>query len=345
MTTANEISNDQIRRFFQKNIQGKKGIYFLISTGEASDHKMFPLHEVSEEYKGEKSFFEMLENAFDEDPYSIGISVYKKGKDGVLPQKSFDFKKVLLKKERIEQSLSGGDTLEPFGGFQGVLEAQINSRYLNESNHNLKEKIAKLEKKNEELSQKAETYKEKNAELQEEIKDKKWTIKTLEEDHKRKLDHLKIDTQRELDGIENKNDRLEKILTVGGVVAAKVAGIEESDMRGLLGIDDDTKSIEKTGKEKIDTSDIDIEEIEEFEGKKAEAKQMIDAINSFLIETLKANSEEQAYNIIATFNNIIAYAKSDVNNLKALHEFVLNASKNNQSPADSILEKAKNYQS
>jgi hypothetical protein len=344
MTTANEISNDQIRRFFQKNIQGKKGIYFLISTGEASDHKMFPLHEVSEEYKGEKKFFEMLEDAFDEDPYSIGISVYKKS-NGTIPKKSFDFKKVLLKKERIEQSLSGTDALDTFGGFQGVLEAQINSRYLNESNQNLKDKIAKLEKDNEELKRKAEVYIEKNAELTEEIKDRKWTIKTLEEDHKRKLDHLKIDTQRELDGIQYKNDRLEKILTVGGVVAAKVAGIEESDMRGLLGIDDSTKSIEQTGKESLDTSDIDIEEVEEFEGKKAEAKQMIDGIYTFLLETLKANSETDAYQIIASFTNIINYARADFKNLKSLNDIVTKASRYSQSPADTIIEQAKNYQS
>lgn len=342
--TAQEISNDQIRRFFIQNIQGKKGVYFLISTGELGDNKLYPLHELSDEYKGEKKFFEMLENAFDEDPYNVGISVYKKI-NGRFPKNPIDFKKIVLKKEKTEQTLGNIEALDTFGGFQGVLEAQINSRYLSDNNQNLKKQIEKLERENEELKKSAKKHKEKNTDLKDEIKNKEWTIRTLEEDHKRKLDHISIDRKRELDGIEQKSDRFEKILTVSGLVVAKAAGLEEGDLRGILGIDEETKSIENTAKEPIDTSDIDIEEVNTYTGKKAEAKAMIDAINVFFLETLRNNNETEAFNIIATFSNIINYAKADFNNLKMLHELVMKASQNHnkQSSADAILEQVKNY--
>lgn len=333
MTNSQEINNEQIRRIFEQKIEGKKDVFFLITTGSLGDNKLSPLHDVSEEYAGETKFFEMLEEAFEEDPYYIGIALYRKAVKKIA-KKPFYFKKVTLKKDRPENTLGSLATLETFGGLEGVLEAKINTKYLASSNEELKNQIEKLERVNESLISEAKKYKENNSELKEKIRTKDWFLRTLEEDHKRALD-----------GIEQKSDRFEKLLTIGGLVAAKAAGLEEGDLRGILGIEEETKSIENTAKEPVDTSDIDVEEVETFTGKKAEAKAMIDAINHFLLQTLKDNDEPEAFNIIATFSNIINYAKADFNNLKMLHDVVIKASqnRNNQSPADAILEQARNY--
>jgi hypothetical protein len=346
MTNSQEINNEQIRRIFEQKIEGKKEVFFLITTGSLGDNKLSPLHDISEEYTGEAKFFEMLEEAFEEDPYYIGIALYRKAVKK-LAKKPFYYKNVTLKKEKAESSLGSLASLDSFGGFEGVLEAKINTKYLAGNNQELKKQIEKLEKVNEALKQEARKHKEDNTDLKENIRSKDWKIRILEADHKRELDHILNDHQRELDGIEQKGERFEKLLTVGGLVAAKAAGLNEGGLRGILGIDEETKSIENTSKEPSDTSDIDIEEVETFEGKKAEAKLMIDAINDFLTETLKGNNEIEAFNIIATFSNIINYAKADFNNLKTLHDFVIKATQNlnNQSPADSILQQAKNYQS
>jgi len=335
MTNSQEINNEQIRRIFEQKIEGKKDVFFLITTGSLGDNKLSPLHDVSEEYAGETKFFEMLEEAFEEDPYYIGIALYRKAVKKIA-KKPFYFKKITLKKERPENTLGSFATLESLGGFEGVLESKINSKYLVGSNEELKKQIEKLERENESLLSETNKYKENNSELKEKIRTKNWLLRTLEEDHKRALN-----------GIEQKSERFEKLLTVGGLVAAKAAGLKEGDLRGILGIEDEPKSIETGTKEPLDTSDIELEEVDSFTGKKAEAKAMIDAITVFLSETLKSNSETEAFNIIATFSNIINYARADFNNLKALHEFVINASRteNKQSSADSILEQVKNYQS
>ncbi len=333
MTNSQEINNEQIRRIFEQKIEGKKDVFFLITTGSLGDNKLSPLHDVSEEYAGEAKFFEMLEEAFEEDPYYIGIALYRKAVKKIA-KKSFYFKKITLKKDRPENTLGSLATLENFGGLEGVLEAKINTKYLANTNEELKKQIEKLERANESLISETKKYKENNSELKEKIRTKDWFLRTLEEDHKRALD-----------GIEQKGERFEKLLTIGGLVAAKAAGLDEGDLRGILGIEDEPKSIENTSKEPVDTSDIDIEEVETFTGKKVKAKVMIDAINEFLFDTLRNNNETEAINIIATFSNIINYARADFNNLKMLHEIVIKASQNNssQSPADSILEQAKNY--
>jgi len=346
MTNSQEINNEQIRRIFEQKIEGKKDVFFLITTGSLGDNKLTPLYQISEEYSGDAKFFDTLEEAFEEDPYYIGIALYRKAVKKIA-KKPYYYKKITLKKEKAESSLGSLASLDSFGGFEGVLEAKINTKYLASNNQELKKQIEKLEKVNEALKQEARKHKEDSTDLKENIRSKDWKIRTLEADHKRELDHILNDHQRELDGIEQKGERFEKLLTVGGLVAAKAAGLNEGDLRGILGIDEETKSIENTSKEPSDTSDIDIEEVESYTGKKAEAKLMIDSINKFLTETLKGNNETEAFNIIATFSNIINYAKADFNNLKTLHDFVINTTQNQkkQSPADSILQQAKNYQS
>ena len=71
MTNSQEINNEQIRRIFEQKIEGKKDVFFLITTGSLGDNKLSPLHDVSEEYAGETKFFEMLEEAFEEDLKTI----------------------------------------------------------------------------------------------------------------------------------------------------------------------------------------------------------------------------------------------------------------------------------
>ncbi|MCF6183097.1 MAG: hypothetical protein L3J56_00480 [Bacteroidales bacterium] len=333
MTNLQEINNEQIKRIFEQKIQGKKDVFFLILTGSLGDNKLSPLHDISEEYAGEAKFFDMLEEAFEEDPYYLGIALYRKAVKKIA-KKPFYFKKIKLKKDKPDNTLGSLATLESFGGLEGVLEAKINTKYLANTNEELKIKIEKLERANESLTAETKKYKENNSELKEKIRTKDWLLRTLEEDHKRALD-----------GIEQKSERFEKFLTIGGLVAARAAGLDEGDLRGILGIEDEPESIANTSKEQIDTSDIDVEETETFTGKKAEAKAMIDAINVFFLDTLRNNNDTEAFNIIATFSNIVNYARADFNNLKILHDIVVKSSQNHgyHSPANSISEQAKNY--
>ncbi len=341
MTNSQEINNEQIKRIFEQKIEGKKDVFFLISIGSLGDYKLSPIHNVSEEYSGNEKFFLMLEEAFEENPYYIGIALYKKAVSKI-SKKPFYFKKIALKDDK-NTGFNGLGGLDNFGGLEGVLEAKINTKYLVSENESLKMQIEKLEKSNDNYKNKAEKHKENKHKLEEEIRLKDWNLKTLIEDHKRNFDNFENDHKRELDNIERNNGRFEKVLTIGGLVAAKAAGLDESDLRGLLDMDDETKSIEN--KKPLDDSDIDIEEVEEFSGKKAEAKAMVDTINAFFIETIKSNSEQEAFNIIASFLNIINYAKKDFTNLKNLHNLVLNNFQNTstQSAADIIIEKAENY--
>ena len=95
MTNSQEINNEQIRRIFEQKVEGKKDVFFLITTGSLGDNKLSPLHDVSEEYAGEAKFFEMLEEAFEEDPYYIGIALYRKAVKKIA-KKPFYFKKITL---------------------------------------------------------------------------------------------------------------------------------------------------------------------------------------------------------------------------------------------------------
>ena len=47
MTNSQEINNEQIRRIFEQKVEGKKDVFFLITTGSLGDNKLSPLHDVS----------------------------------------------------------------------------------------------------------------------------------------------------------------------------------------------------------------------------------------------------------------------------------------------------------
>ena len=340
MTNSNQITNDQIRRLFDDEIKGKKDVYFQISTGSKAANKLNPTNEISENYSGAEKFLKVLDEAFEENPYYIGIELYRKAVKQI-SKKSFLFKKIILNKEQ-KQALGSMDNIEAFGGLQGVIKTQVNSQYLQDNNETLKKSIEELKTENKDLINELKVLSGKNSDLKETVKEKNWDIKTLVNDHKRDLDNIGSDHTKVLDGIERKADRFEKILTVGGLVAAKAAGLKEDDLRGILGVDEEKER--ETEKKVLDDTDIDIEELETFTGKKAEAKTMLDAINRFFTELLNNNEDVQAYNIIASYNNIINYTQADFNNLKSLHDYVINLSQGHkQSPADTIMNQVQNY--
>ncbi len=82
-------------------------------------------------------------------------------------------------------------------------------------------------------------------------------------------------------------------MTVGGLVAAKAAGLDEGDLRGILGIEDDKTAIEesKTNKTTDTAADVNFKEVKEYSGKKAEAKTLIKTPHELPIKGLDANNE------------------------------------------------------
>ncbi len=329
--TSNEISNKQIKQFFDSYIKGKKDVYFLISTGTFYAQRLDPYHPKSEDYIGEKKFLDILENVFDENPYQIGISLYEKAVK-VLKSEPFYHKNFVLHKENteVENQTSGlkGIGLDGFGGIEGILDSKLNVKYLSGENENLKKSLEKLTADNEKGSEKLSEYSEKLSEIKEELKTKNWEINSLKEEHRRIILNIEDDHKRELERGERNNDRFEKVLTIGGLVAAKAAGLNESDLRGLLGIDSNqVKSIENL-EQKGDIPDIDFKEQKNYTGKKAEANNFILTINKILSEILDSNEEENAFKIIASFYNIIGFANSDIKNLNYLNQLVVSEYKN-----------------
>jgi len=345
MINSHEISNEEIRRFFEQKIVKSKGeIFFQISTGSFNDHKLYPVNSVALEFTGEKKFLEILDKAFGEDPYYIGISLFDKAVKNV-SKKAFYFKKFTLKKVVQNNSDLGGlGSLESLGGLEGIMRAKIKSESLAEKNEDLKKQIEKLQNKNEKLSSKNEDLKEKVFDLNETVKKKDWDLRMLKDEHQRQLNNSISDHQRELDGIEQRSNKFEKVLAVAGLVVAKASGLNETDLKGIIG--GETFKLEEnkeTSQNENSDTKVDFEQVEEFEGKKAEAKEMIDNINNFLTETLKANNEQDAFKIIASYTNIINFTRTDFNKLKLVHDYVLSYKDEKISSADKVLQQAENY--
>ena len=166
MTSSQEINNEQIKRLFEQKIEGKKDVYFLISVGSFTDHKLTPIHEVDFEYSGGEKFLEMLEEAFDENPYYIGIALYKKAVKKIA-KKYYFFKKITLKKEVPQNTENSLGSLESFGGFEGILQSKVQTQFLSSENETLKKKVEKLEKENEKLVEISKTSEQKISDLKE----------------------------------------------------------------------------------------------------------------------------------------------------------------------------------
>jgi len=356
--TSNELTNKQIKQFFETYIKGKKDVYFLISTGTFYAQKTDPYHPKTEEYSGEKKFLKTLEEVFEENPYQIGVSLFEKATKNI-KNEPYHYKTFILHKEKPEEknpnNTLNGIGLEGFGGLEGILDSKVSVKYLSGENERLKKENDKLEVLNEKLNEALKSAEinlkqnnsegsEKISDLKEQIKNKEWEIKALLEDHKRIVARLEDDHKRDLAGIEDKNNKFEKVMTIGGLVAAKVAGIHESDLKGILGIDTekDTDAVEQTAG---NADDIEFSEIKQYKGKKSEAKEFIDSVLGILIHILDSNSEEDAYKLIASFYNIIGYANSSIENLTKLNNIAVSAYNTDQkrSAADDIIEQANNY--
>ena len=76
--TSEQITNKQIKQFFDTYILGKKDVYFVITTGSLYDQKLEPYNPKIEDFSGEEKFLKTLEAVFDEDHYQIGVEVYDK---------------------------------------------------------------------------------------------------------------------------------------------------------------------------------------------------------------------------------------------------------------------------
>lgn len=352
--TSEQITNKQIKQFIDSYIKGKKDVYFLITTGSFYDQKFNFVHPKGLEYTGEKKFLEQLEVVLDENPYQMGVSLFEKANKNI-KKEPFLHKIFVLHKEKPKDAANNNNSLngigiEGFGGIEGILDTKLSSKYLTGENERLKKQNDTLVIDNKKLNEKVSILKEKVSDFKEEVKTKDWEFKVLHEDHKRIIDNLNKEHQRELDGIEQKGARFEKLLTVGGLVAAKAAGLNEGDLKGILGIEDDNAIEEtntNTNSNANSSSNVNFEEVKEYSGKKAEAKELIDIINQTLIDILDKNNDENAFKLIASFYNIFGHANSSIENLTQHNDLVVsnnNNTKQDTSVADKIIEQANNYQ-
>lgn len=345
--TSDQITNRQLKQFIESYIRGKKNVYFLITTGSFYDQRLEPFHPKTDEYTGEEKFLQTLDIVFDENPYQMGVELYEKAKVNIKADPFYNKTFVLHKEKPTQKNDNGGLQgigLEGFGGIEGIMDSKLSVKYLSGENKRLEKANQKLDSSNSELTKQVKVLNDNVNELKNEIQKKEWKINSLNEDHKRAINNLLDDHKRELDGITDKNDKFEKILTIGGIVAAKAAGVKEGDLKGILGIEENSSTDENKETANTPAPDINFEETKEYTGKKAESKKAIDDINRMLMNILDANNEEDAFKIIASFYNIVGFGNSNINNLTMLNDIVLsNYNKKEKSVADTIIEKANNY--
>ena len=327
---AEQIINKSIRSIFQRHIVGNKGkVFFRISTGSISDPKPYPIHEKGLEYTGEDKFMDILEEAYDEKPHYLGIELFRKAEKN-LKKDPFAYKKVTI--EENVTNPEGNLGLGSFGGLEGVIQAKISGTILENQNKDYTQKIAEL--KAEKIRQER-TIKELDklvSNLKETIKEKDWDIKYLKTDH-----------ENHISGIHSKNDKFEKLLTVGGVVAAKLAGLDEADLRGILDVDDKLEKLDH--KTNSAETDIDFEENKNYQGSKLQAKQYADTIHANLIQLIDRNSDENALNAMISIKSVTDYIFSDIQNLQAVINYIVQSQNGNQSgtAADNIIKQVNKY--
>jgi hypothetical protein len=220
--------------------------------------------------------------------------------------------------------------LGSFGGLEGVIQAKISGSIMENQNKDYAQKINELKAERQRQERRVKELDEQVTNLKETIKEKDWDIK-----------HLKADHENHIYGIHTKNDKFEKLLTVGGVVAAKLAGLNESDLRGIIGADDKQESIENSSSD-TDKSDIDFEENKNYQGAKLQAKQYADAVHSSLIQLIDQNSEDNALNAMISIKSVTDYIFSDVSHLQAVIDYIVQT-QNNTSAADQIINQVNNY--
>lgn len=336
---AEQINNKEILRIYDRYIKGKKNQnYFLISTGGLSVHKLNPVHEKSLEYTGENKFLELIEEALDENPYCLGISIFEKAVRN-LKDKSLFFKKIILNKEQPQSNnnslkgFNGLDGLGMFGGIEGVIQSNMDARILDGKNKDLRTELDKFVRKNETLSKENKALEEKIKDFKEAAHEKKWELRNTVQEH-----------ENEVRSIKDGNDKFEKVVTIGGYMLAKTAGWDAEDLRGILGFEDNEAIENKDDDKDDDNKNVVFEET--YEGKKKQAKEISDNIYKFLIDLIEKNDEETALKLTNSINYIITYVRTDIENLKRMIDFIVNSAKaessDQKSAADSIIEQAEN---
>ena len=337
---AEQINNKEIARIFDRYIDGKKDKYFfVISVGNFTASKLDPIHEKSFDYTGPDKFLELLDEALDGKPFYLGISIFEKAVTK-LKEKSIFFKRITLIKGEQPQNddgLNGISGLGMFGGIEGIMQSKISSQLLHDRNEDLKKRIENLERKNERLVKENKSLEDKINISKETEHTNEWELRTLVQDH-----------ENELRGLEIKNDRFEKIATVAGMIFANKAGIDASDLRGILGIEENKESPENTDKKEDDkdkNEDVVFEETN-YEGKKKTAKEIADNISSFLFQLIEKNNEDDALRLINSINYVITYMQAKIENLKKMIDFIsaeAEIKNNQQSAAEDVIDQVENY--
>jgi regulator of replication initiation timing len=321
-----DITNKEIRTLFERYIEGKKGkVFFIISISRnENDLKAEALNELSKEFTGDDKFYEVLEEAFDYTPYSISFAFYEK-KNSAFVDPPKHFRQVILNKNTKpnytglgEIPLSGA--LGAFGGMEGIIKNQVSAEILSLRTKDLGDNLSDLKAQIETLEKLNGDLRGKNEELKETINKKEWDIRNLEQKH-----------NMEISEVKRSYDKFERGFTIGGMILAQKAGLNANDLRGILGFEPETKSIE-SGKTNNDNSseDIDFEETHDFTGKKADAVSIAKKINEFFISLIKQNDEEDALNIINSIGHIVSFIQADFNNLQNLLDFIGEKQKQNQ---------------
>lgn len=188
------------------------------------------------------------------------------------------------------------------------------------SNLELKRKLDKAETIAESLKDKNEQQKEllseKTAELNELKRTYDWDMKRLSEDKETSLKQADIERKS--------SDRL---LTIGGQIAANIMGVNKEVLAGLFA--DGTFAQEQTSEhtsESKNSADVDFKP--EFTGKKAEAAKFADELSTWMLNSIESNTEDNALILMKNIFYVNKYMASSADNVDILTEFINKSDEN-----------------
>jgi len=290
-----------------------KGDYFKILFGKFTDGTLNPANTKPE--NGIERFDELIDSVFSHKPHVIIIELYKpteKSYSKVSPLK-YRIELNSEKTKKQDTNLAGvgvDETLQMFGGLGGIVQQnQMLAGYktkldaYEEKINDLKEEKRKLEK-----------YKDKYEDLREDKRKLEFDIAVMQQ------------KQRELkEYYENERKSSDRLLGIGGTIAANIMGLDKDTLMGYLG-NIEPKAIGE-GKEDAAaaaTSPDDVEFKPTYEGKKAEANAFAEEITKWMHGIIETNDDDNALMLLRSVYNVFEYMAKSMDNINTLNELILN---------------------
>ncbi len=307
-----EILSEKVNEVLDKYIN-KPNIFFRVYYGFYRDLETTPISVTKNLDKGKSRFLELLTEAKDNYEADFAeIYLYKLADKH--PQKT-SFTKTTIKfieNKKEANSEEGLQGLDYFGGFNGILQTTVQSASLKTENESLKEQKTELKTELEKIKTQNEQFVKDNFNNEDKIRKLEWDLRREKE-------------QRENDK-ENAKNRLKNIdtylPTLGGIVA-NIAKIDANQMRSLLGIEPEQEAVpENTEQQNTEQEQVEYEQVQKYEGEKLQAKNLIDAVNKWLMNVLDNNTGELALNTIAEVYKVFDFIAKNTDNLQLLTDLI-----------------------